>query len=135
MDDRIDGDDHLRCPSTMANMKQALKQLLNALDRIYENNEELGDTAVREQMYEAVYKSFIDPQAGYALPEEFGMFSAAANKKVKAALEKFLAHPQVIVAAKELKTPKERLDAFQDADVESSEGNIYEEYFGAADET
>ena len=115
-------------------MKQALKQLLNALDRIYENNEELGDTAVREQMCEAVHKSFIEPEAGYELPDEFGMFSNGANKKVKAALEKFLAHPQVVAAGKEVATAKERLAAFQDAEVESNEGNIYEEYFGTADE-
>ena len=31
-------------------MKKALKQLINALDKVFEEHEEVGDTAVREQM-------------------------------------------------------------------------------------
>ena len=111
-------------------MKKALKQLINALDRIFETHEEVGDTAVREAMHEAIYSAFIKPVKGYTLPEDFPMFSPAGNRKVRAALAKFLAHPEVAAAAKKLKTPKERLDAFQDDEVESSEGNNYDEYFG-----
>lgn len=114
-------------------MKKALKRLIDALDKVFDTHEEVGDTAVREAMYEAVHKSFIKPVKRYALPNEFGMFSAAGNKKVRAALVKFFAHPEVVAASKELKTPKERLDAFQDGDVESSEGNWYDEYFGHAE--
>ena len=114
-------------------MKKALKQLIDALDKVFERHEEVGDTAVREAMYDAVHKSFIKPVKGYELPEEFGMFSAAGNKKVRAALAKFLAHPDVVAAGETLKTPKQRLDAFQDGDVESSEGNWYDEYFGYAE--
>jgi hypothetical protein len=117
----------------MSPMKKALKQLINALDKIMETDEEVGDTAVREFMYDAVHKSFIIPQAGYQLPDDFGMFSEDGNRKVKAALKNFLAHPEVAVATKRLKTPKERLDAFQDIDVESSEGSTYDEYFGYAE--
>jgi len=91
------------------------------------------DTAVREAMYDAVHKSYIAPASGYALPDEFGMFSPEGDKKVRAALAKFLAHPEVIAAGKDLKTPKQRLDAFQDSEVESNEGNCYDEYFGHAD--
>ena len=121
-------------PGNARAMKKALKQLLNALDKIFEEHEELGDTAVREAMYEAVHKGFIVPRAGYELPQEFGMFEPAGNRKVRAALAKFLAHPDVVAAAKTLRTPRERLDAFQDSGVESSEGNTYDEYFGHADE-
>jgi hypothetical protein len=114
-------------------MKKALKQLINALDRVFAEHEEVGDTAVRQFMYDAVHKSFIVPQPGYELPVEFGMFSEEGNKKVRAALSKFLMHPEVKAAATRLKTPIERLDSFQDIDVESSEGNAYDEYFGYAD--
>ena len=114
-------------------MKKALKQLLNALDRVFAEHEEVGDTAVRQFMYDAVHKSFIVPQPGYELPDEFGMFSEEGNKKVRAALRKFLTHPEVAAAATRLKTPGERLDAFQDVDVESSEGNTQDEYFGYAE--
>jgi hypothetical protein len=114
-------------------MKTALKQLIIALDKVFEEHEEVGDTAVREFMYDAVRKSFIVPQAGYELPKEFGMFSKEGNLRVRTVLKKFLAHPEVAAAAKKLKTPKERLDAFQDVEVESPEGNTYDEYFGYAD--
>ena len=114
-------------------MKKALKQLIDALDKVLEEHEQVGDTAVREFMYAAVHKSFIDPQPGYALPGEFGMFSEEGDRKVRLALQKFLKHPEVAAAAARLKTAKERLDAFQDSDVESSEGNTYDEYFGYAE--
>ena len=114
-------------------MKKALRQLINALDKIFEEHEEVGDTAVREEMYDAVHKSFIVPQAGYKLPAKFGMFSVEGDKLVRTALQKFLAHPDVAAASKSLKTPEARLAAFQDMDVESSEGNIYDEYFGYAE--
>jgi hypothetical protein len=111
-------------------VKQALKQLLDRLDGIFEEHEELGDTAVRQFMYEAVHRSFIDPQPGYELPDDFGMFSEEGNGEVRAALKTFLAHPEVAATATQLTTPKERLDAFQDSGVESAEGNFYDEYFG-----
>jgi hypothetical protein len=114
-------------------MKKALKRLIDDLDKVFESHEEVGDTAVREAMYDAIHKSFIKPVKGYKLPDEFQMFTPAGNKKVRAALAKFLAHAEVAAAAKELKTPKQRLDAFQDGDVESSEGNWYDEYFGYAE--
>src|SRR5712692_10758339 len=99
-------------------MKKALKQLINALDKVFEEFEEVGDTAVREFMYDAVRKSFIVPQVGFELPDEFGMFSEEGNRKVRAALREFLTHPEVAAAATKLKTAKERLDAFQDVEVE-----------------
>jgi hypothetical protein len=96
-------------------MKKALKQLINTLDKVFEEHEEVG------------------PQPGYELPAEFGIFSDEGDRKVRAALKKFLTHPELAAAATRLKTPKERLDAFQDNDVESSEGNTYDEYFGYAE--
>ena len=114
-------------------MKTALKQLVDDLDNVFEEHEELGDTDVREQMYEAISKSFIVPQAGYVLPAEFGMFSDDGNKKVQSALRKFLTHPDVLKAASSLKTPEARLAAFQDTSVRSGAGHTFDEYFGYAD--
>jgi hypothetical protein len=114
-------------------MKKALKQLLNALDKIMEEHEEVGDTAVREFMYDAVHKSFIVPQPGYKLPDEFGMFTPEGDREVKGAIKQFLTHPELAAAAKQLETPQERLDAFQDTEVESSEGSTQDEYFGYAE--
>jgi len=114
-------------------MKKALKQLINALDKVFEEHEEVGDSMVRELMYNAVHKSFIVPQRDYASPTEFGMFSDEGNKLVHAAIKKFLAHPEVTAASKSLKTSEARLAAFHDPYVESSDGNFHDEYFGYAE--
>lgn len=115
-------------------MERALKKLIDALDKVFEEHEEVGDTDVREQMYDAVHRGFIVPQASYTLPDKFGMFSDEGDKEVRAALQQFLADPEVITAITSLGTPEARLTAFQDTEVKSSEGNTYEEYFGYADE-
>jgi hypothetical protein len=112
-------------------MKKALKALLNAMDRIFEEHEELGDTAVRERMRDAIERAVLDPVAGYALPEEFGMFEPAGDAKVRAALAKFIEAAGREAAG--LTTRADRLRAFQDVGVESREGNTYDEYFGYDD--
>lgn len=111
-------------------IKKALKQFLTALDAVFDEYEEVGDTAVREQMTDAIYFGFIEPRQRYKLPATFGMFSDQGNKLVRGAIEKFLAHPEVIAAGKTLKTSEERINAFQDGDARSSEGNAFDEYFG-----
>lgn len=111
-------------------IKKALRQFLSSLDRIFEKHEEVGDTDVREKMYEAVLMGFIKPRSGYKLPRRFGMFSDRGDDLVHAAIQKFLSHPEVVVARKSLKTPEARLNAFQDNDVESPEGTACFEYFG-----
>jgi hypothetical protein len=111
-------------------IKKALKQLLTAFDRIYAKHEEIGDSDVRDQMYAAIYRSFIQPQPGYTLPATFGMFSDEGNDLVRAALQKFLTRPEVLAASRALKSPEERFAAFQDDDVETSEKTTCFEYFG-----
>ena len=114
-------------------MKEALKRLLDALETVFDEHEEVGDTDVKQSMYDAVHAGFFVPQPGYSLPTEFRMFSDEGNKKVRAALQDFLKHPDVLAAAKSLKTAEARLAAFQDGDVESREGNTYDFYFGYAE--
>jgi len=114
-------------------MKKALKQLLNSLDKLVDDGqEEVMDTDVRERMHDAVYKMLVQPQPDYQLPDEFGMFSPEGNEQVRAILANFLAHAE-FAEAKTLPTPKARLDAFQDIEVESAAGNTYDEYFGYND--
>jgi len=48
-------------------------------------------------------------------------------------MQQLLAHPDVAAASRSLKTPEARLAAFQDTDVESSQGYTYDEYFGYAE--
>jgi hypothetical protein len=111
-------------------IKKALKQFLTALDKIYAKHQELGDTDVRDQMYRAIYRSFIQPQRDYSLPKKFGMFSDGGNDLVRAALQSFLTHPEVLAASRALKSPEDRFAAFQDGDVRTTEGTSYFEYFG-----
>ena len=112
-------------------MKKSLKTLLNAMDKIFEDFEEVGDTAVREQMRESIEKALLAPVTGYVLPNEFGMFESKGNAKVRAALAKFIESAKIESVG--LTTREERLRAFQDLDVESREGNTYDEYFGYDD--
>ncbi len=111
-------------------IKKPLRQLLTALDRIQATHEEVGDSDVRDRMYAAIYRSFIQPQRGYLLPAKFGMFSDEGNELVRAALHRFLTHRDVLAACGALKRPEDRFAAFQDNDVETSEGTACVEYFG-----
>jgi hypothetical protein len=111
-------------------IKRALKQFLAALDKIYAGHDELGDTAVRNNLFVAILKSFIKPEKGYLLPKRFGMFDEGADALVHSAVHRFLEHPEVMAAGELLKSPEERLNAFQDEDVETAEGTNFIEYFG-----
>ena len=112
-------------------MKKSLKALLNAMDKIAEESEEVGDTAVREKMREAIENALLAPTPGYILPDEFGMFEPKGDRKVKAALTKFIEAAKVESAG--LTSREERLRAFQDLEVESREGSNYDEFFGHDD--
>ena len=115
--------------NNMSSFQDSLRALLNALDLIEAEHEEVTDTDVREQMAESVHRAFFLKEAGYALPQTFGMFSRAGDAAVRGALQGFLsALPGV-----DSQSPQERLAAFQDAAVRSSEGSMYDEYFGHAD--
>jgi hypothetical protein len=113
-------------------IKKPLKQFLTALDKVNAKHEEVGDSDVRDQMYAAVYRSFIHPQHGYAMPAKFGMFSDKGNDMVREALHKFLTHPEVLAASKALKSPEDRFAAFQDDDVQTSEETSCFDYFGSS---
>jgi hypothetical protein len=118
----------LRHAYVNSQMKDELKNLLDRLEDIANEHEELFDTDVREQMYEAVYHGFIVQTPGYTLPNSFGVFEPAGNAKVRAALAEFIA------AAKQSGpgSSEERFADFQDGTVLSKKGNPYDEFFGHA---
>jgi hypothetical protein len=115
-------------------MKQVLKRLLDDLDGISRQHEEVSDTDVREQMYVAIRKGFIVPEAGYIVTPTFGMFSRRGDRRVREAIVKFLADPDLATASKACQTPQARLNWFQDGDVRSSTGTVYDEDFGYSEE-
>lgn len=109
-----------------------LKGLLDALDAVAVNHEEVTDTEVRDHIRAAVHGGFIEPKAAFKLPRKFGMFTSAGDRAVRAALQSFLAAPDLKRAAEELPTAQARLDAFQDITVQSANGSTYDDYFGEA---
>jgi hypothetical protein len=106
---------------------------LDDLDAASAGHYEAGDTAVRDCRYLAVYHGFIEQTAGYALPNEFGMYTAEGNAWNKAALAKFIKAATAEAKKLGLDTPEARFEAFQDGRVSSREGSSYDDHFGSAD--
>jgi hypothetical protein len=111
-------------------IKNALRQFLTALDAIGEKYGEFGNHDVRENLTDAINFGFIKLQRRYQLAATFGMLSGQGNELVRGAIKTFLTHPEVVAAGKKLKTPEERLNAFQDNDVRTAKGNTFFWYFG-----
>jgi Ca2+-binding EF-hand superfamily protein len=113
-------------------IKNELTRLLTQLERIAEVHDELGDTAVREELATAVYSGFIAPMKDFQLPKSFEMFDNDGDSAVRKALAKFL-KDACAIADKQGWTEKQRQDAFQDPNVTSEGGLTYDEFFGHAD--
>lgn len=111
-------------------IKKALSQFLTTLDDINETYDEFGNRATRENMTDAINFGFIKLQRRYKLPATFGMLSDQGNELLRSAIETFLTHPEVVAAGKKLKTPRERLNAFQDSNAKSAKGTTFFWYFG-----
>lgn len=111
----------------------ALQTLLDELDKIEENHGEIHDTAVREVFSGFIFKSFVEGNLQYPLPESFQMFSEEANQLIRQALRRFLDHPDVINAHEQVDDMKDRLIMFQDEAVVSFNGSQYFDYFGHID--
>ena len=110
-------------------IREALRGLLDDLDAVQVCHAELTDTEVRERLSAAIFACFVSSPSR-TLPKTFGMFSAQGDAMIHAALTRFLRHPEVIAARREMGTPQARLEAFQDEEATSSEGNDYASYFG-----
>ncbi|MEM0962912.1 MAG: hypothetical protein AAGK21_10305 [Bacteroidota bacterium] len=114
-------------------MNDALRVLLNALDATAAEYGEIHDTVVREHISDAVFLHFIQSGAvDRPLKESFGMFTEEANVAVRDTVSAFVSDPAVVAFAK-ASTPRERLDAFQNASVTSDAGATYDDYAGHLD--
>ena len=114
-------------------MEQLLKALLEDLDAIMEEHEDIGDTDVSIRMTRAVHDGFVSPKGGFVLPNKFGMYTREGDRKVRAALQRFLKKAARVAQAEGLDTPEARLAAFQNLDVRSEDeegGSCYNDYFG-----
>ncbi len=111
-------------------MEKLLQTLLEELDAIMEDHEEIGDTYVSIRMTQAVRDGFLAPKPNFVLPRQFGMFTPQADRKVRAALQRFLQQARKTAEAEGLNTPRARLAAFQNLNVCSQEGSCYNDFFG-----
>lgn len=108
--------------------QKVLEKLLNALEEIGEEHGEIYDTACREQMREVIHQSFIFQKSEYVIPSNVGLFSEEGNALVVKALNRYLI--AIAPLTEETKSPKERLEIFQDDGVYSEEGQSMDEFFG-----
>ena len=113
-------------------MQAILRRLLDRLDAIAEQHGEVGDTAVREAMSDAVFDGFLRPISAFALPDRYAMFSEEGDLLVKRALAEFLPAANHSAAKAGLSTFHERLSILQDVDVRSARGSYFDDYLGWA---
>jgi hypothetical protein len=113
-------------------IKTALQDLLNNLDKIAAEHTGTIDTVVREALQMAIFDYFVLPVHNFRADEagSYGMISDEGDKEIHEALSQFLVHPDVIRARIELPSSEERLEAFMDEEVQSSEGSCSGDYFG-----
>ena len=107
-----------------------LTQLLDRLDAIGEEYEEIGDSAVRDQISAVIHHRFILLKENYPIPDSLGMFSETANRLAKEALLGFLKTAPTTAAAQGFESADSRLSAFQNENVASGDGSYYDDYFG-----
>jgi len=106
-----------------------LSQLLNRLEDIGGEYQELYDTHVREQLAEAVYRTFV-LEKDDTLPERFGLFEDEANEAVREALKAYV--DAALPIARELGLDqKAREAAIWNYDISSEEGRYPDDFFGA----
>jgi len=108
-------------------IRSALKLLLWMLGRVEQKHGGIEDAA-QAQLSDAILHSFLIPQHGYTLPEEFAMPTLEGSRAVYEALSRFLTHPQLAAARAALLTAEDRLEAFQDPDVRGR-GAAFDMYF------
>ena len=112
--------------------KQALKELLDEIERIGRRHDELYDTIVREQMAEAILRAFVFDEPDYELPRQFGMESRRADAAIRRALERYIDKARRLARRHGLRDPAQRLRVFEDLEVTSRGGETYDEFFGAS---
>jgi hypothetical protein len=128
-----EGYQKLKRSSSSTALNKPLKRLLEDLDRIAKKHEEVADTDVRERMSAALRMKFLGPKRRGRFPQQFGMFSAQGNARVRQALLSFTEAANAVATKAKLTTPRSRLDAFQNIKVKSRSGSTYDEYFGHCD--
>lgn len=110
----------------------ALGEWLDALETLADEHEELFDTDVRERMWRVVEERFVLMTPGVDVPLELGMFSEAANEKLRGLLRRHLDALASEAASHHLDTPEQRLAVLSTPLVASQRAkHTFEDFFGA----
>jgi hypothetical protein len=81
-------------------------------------------------MRRAIFRSFLRPEPGYELPNDYGLCDPDANRAVRAAIAEFIDAARILAPSLGLTNFQERLYAFQDNSVMTEDGSTYDEFFG-----
>jgi hypothetical protein len=109
-------------------IKNALQELISTFDQI--SGGRSPGPEFHGQVRDVIHHCFLKPRPNYSWPPKLGLDTDAQEERVRAALQKFLTHPEVLAASKSLKTPEDRLLAFQDGGVKTRMGSTCFDYFG-----
>jgi len=118
-------------PVEYTEVERHLATLLNRLEEIGEEHEEMYDTECREKMSEALFTSFVYNKEGYTLATDFGFYEAEGNKEVGEALRVYIDVMKILTIES---TEEERMDMIEDYEVESNEGQTFDDFFGEVDD-
>ena len=114
----------------------AVKELLDNLERVFDDHGEIGDTMTREYSNAVIYNKFVHAKQNYKIYPEFEMFSEEGNARIQQALINFFEHPDVqAVLASDSLTAEDRRKMFTHCHIISSKYNFgYDTFFGGMDE-
>jgi hypothetical protein len=112
-------------------VKELLRKLLLRLEAVGIQNGEIYDTVCRDAMGEAVFSTFLLPEADYEFPEDFGLCTPEANQAVRKALLEYVTAARSLAPSEGLRTFQQRLAALQDVSVITEDGGTYDEFFGS----
>jgi hypothetical protein len=114
-------------------MEGLLLELLQSLEEIGNAHDEIYDTECREDMGDFIFTSFVQPTSGRAMLEEFGLYSPEGNQRVRASLERYVDRANDLCERNGITDFHERLSAFQNPDVATSQGHFFDDFFGWTD--
>jgi hypothetical protein len=78
----------------------------------------------------AVFRSFLRPEPGYQLPNDYGLYTGDSDRAVAEAIAEFSSAAQALAPSLGLTSFQQRLAAFQDCSVFTEAGTTYDEFFG-----
>jgi len=114
----------------------AVKELLDNLERVFDDHAEIGDTMTRECSNAVIFNKFVHAKQNYEIYPEFEMYSEEGNIRIQQALIHFFEHPdvQAVLATDSLTAEDRRIMFTHNHIISSKYGFGYDTFFGGMDE-